>query len=319
MNLIQGAILQAKKIAFGISEQDINAAPFISVKDCNSCATPCEDEDHPHYPSYLKINQEKQLLYSVKPYTRHVLISTSQEDWQSHIDDDKNSLAYHLSKAIDEGRRRIKADGGNDPEKVLITNSSRKPEQWEGPGWQVIILPDQIVVDNVTPEQCDDFFDAFLKSPVGSSSIHAGDSGQPETCTPIDQHQVHAGETTFIAKRWLPKAAIMICSHKRRDKRCGITAPVLRKEFMRILRSKNIYGDGEGDVEIWMISHIGGHKFAGNVIVHKSEGQAIWYGRVEPCHSQAIVEATIERGEIIREIYRGSMNGSFDGQKKLVW
>lgn len=62
-----------------------------------------------------------------------------------------------------------------------------------------------------------------------------------------------------------------------------------------------------------------GHKLAGNVIVHRREGMAVWYGRVDPCHAQAIVETTIEQGEVIRELYRGSMDGSFNAQKKLAW
>ncbi|KAF8979084.1 hypothetical protein BGZ46_005824 [Entomortierella lignicola] len=314
MNTMQGLFLKAKRLATGSQEQDIYAAPFISVDDCHGCANPCQDEDHPHYPSYLKVNRDRPILYSVKPYTRHVLISTGQEDWESHIEDDRNSLAYHLHKAIEEGQRRSKEEsGGRDSERILVTASSRKAEDWDGPGWQVIVLPDQLVINNVTPEQCGAFFDAFLKPAVGTVTL--------ETPTPevSNQYQVQSRDTTFKVKRWLPKAAIMICSHKKRDKRCGVTAPILRKEFMRVLRSKDLYGDCEGDVEIWMVSHIGGHKFAGNVIVHKSEGQAIWYGRVEPCHSQPIVEATIERGEVIRELYRGSMVGSFDQQKKIAW
>lgn len=63
-----------------------------------------------------------------------------------------------------------------------------------------------------------------------------------------------------------------------------------------------------------------GHKFAGNVIVHKSEGMAVWYGRVDPCHCQAIVDVTIEQGQVIQELYRGSMVGSFNlSKKKLAW
>ncbi|KAF9961585.1 hypothetical protein BGZ65_010478 [Modicella reniformis] len=311
MNIVQGVILKAKKLMNGSEEQDLSVSPFISMSDCHSCTSPCQDEDHPHYPSYLKINQDKPLLYSVKSYTRHVLISTGKDDWESHIDSDKSSLAYHLSRAIDDGQRRLReTNDGKEPEKIMLTNTSRHAEDWEGPGWQVIILPDHIVVNNVTPEQCDDFFEAFLKPAVGS-----------DTLVDAEDHdaQVQAGKTTFVAHRWKAKAAVMICSHKKRDKRCGVTAPILRKEFIRILRSKNLYGDGEGDVEIWMVSHIGGHKFAGNVIVHRSEGQAVWYGRVEPCHSQAIIDSTIERGKIIRELYRGSMSGSFDHRKKLAW
>ncbi|KAI1317853.1 hypothetical protein EDD11_007655 [Mortierella claussenii] len=309
MNLVQGIFLKAKKFATGSQEQDLSVSPFISVKDCHGCSSPCNDEDHPHYPSYLKVNSDRPLLYSMKPYSRHVLISTGQDDWEPHIDDNKGSLAFHLSRSIDEGQKRIKEETGCDTERIMVTNSSRKAENWDGPGWQVIILPDQIVINNLTTEQCDDFFDAFLRPPVGSLTLQSSHSSE-----------VHAGQTTFLALRWMPKAAIMICSHKKRDKRCGVTAPILRKEFLRILRSKDIYGDCEGDVEIWMVSHIGGHKFAGNVIVHKSEGLAVWYGRVEPCHSQAIVEATIERGEVIRELYRGSMNGSFNNEaKKTAW
>ncbi|KAG0369559.1 hypothetical protein BGZ54_009620 [Gamsiella multidivaricata] len=322
MNVVQGLILKAKRLATGSQEQDLTTSPFISVSDCHGCTSPCQDEDHPRYPSYLKINQDKPLLYSVKPYTRHVLISTGKEDWESHIESEKNSLAYYLSRAIDEGQKRIKSERTDDgPERILLTNSSRKAEDWEGPGWQVIILPDQIVVNNVTPEQCDDFFDAFLKPAVGS--INLADpvlpEQEPEQWSSSRISKATAGKTTFFAHCWQPKAAIMICSHRKRDKRCGVTAPILRKEFLRILRSKDLYGDCEGDVEIWMVSHIGGHKFAGNVIVHKQEGLAVWYGRVEPCHSQAIVEATVERGEIIRELYRGSMNNSFDQRRKIAW
>ncbi|KAF9956239.1 hypothetical protein BGZ70_009993 [Mortierella alpina] len=428
------------------SDGDQDSIPYVSASDCNACPTPCQDQDHPHYPSYLKIDQETPLLNSTRTYTRHVLISTGQEDWEASIYDDKDSLAPHLQKAIDDGQERLKqANGGKDLPRIVLTNSSRVCEHWGGPGWQVIVLPDHIVVNNVTPEQCDDFFEAFLKPSVGTTvapgtavgsmttsalavekdlgqasrpqlgrnvcstttsavtatatsnsnstpssslpqdgrtSLSAAYSSSHTTFTtttttttisttdsisfqhehdderahehkdkhlqnngsvhhmqqqqqqqeqqqnhrhhhhhaPDQTREVTAGKTTFIAHRWQPAAALMICSHKRRDKRCGVTAAILKKEFTRILRSKDIYGDGEGDVEIWLISHIGGHKFAGNVIVHKSNGLAVWYGRVEPCHADAIVETTLEKGQVIKELYRGSMMGSFDPHhKKTAW
>ncbi|KAF9085922.1 hypothetical protein BGX23_009294 [Mortierella sp. AD031] len=395
------------------SDEDKNI-PYISSEDCHACPTPCQDEDHPHYPSYLKIDHEMPLLHSMKPYIRHVLISTGQDDWDAHIDSDPTQLAHHMQKAINEGQQRLKAEnGGRDPPRIVLTNSSRRAETWDGPGWQVVILPDQIVVNNVVPEQCEDFFEAFLRPAVGAvfdgpvtitaivNGHHDGEyqvekdgeqhqqssvsisAGVPEvssaSSTSTEQtadgstrtittttttttktlktltsstsnssihttastdddntyyhHATHdttrevtAGLTTFLAHRWLPRSAIMICSHGKRDNRCSKTAPLLKKQFLQVLRQKDIYGDAEGDVEIWLISHIGGHKFAGNVIVHRSEPQdktsmAIWYGRVEPCHARAIVEVSIERGEVIRELYRGSMLGSFDPskKKKVAW
>ncbi|KAG0343616.1 hypothetical protein BG004_005137 [Podila humilis] len=387
MNYAKGIFLKVKKTIFS-AEEDINAPPFISAADCNACAAPCTEQDHPHYPSFLKINQDMPLLYSVKPYTRHVLISTGKEDWDAHIEDDKTSLAHHLSKAIDAaGQSWLPPSSG----RILLTNSSRLAETWDGPGWQVLVLPDRILVENVTIDQCDDFVEAFLKTPYQPSSTRSkkekegsgggvavneektsvSKEGEEEeevfkedvrveplslsvaasalatttieastspteastattittittTTTPAEtsaatyhlpddsSRTVRVGQSDFVVQEWKPKAAIMICSHKKRDKRCGVTAPILGKEFKRILRAKDLYGTLEGDVEIWMISHIGGHKFAGNVIVHMNEGMAVWYGRVEPCHAQAIVDATVERGEIIRELYRGCMKGSFE-------
>ncbi|KAF8982200.1 hypothetical protein BGZ46_001625 [Entomortierella lignicola] len=373
------------------TEEDI---PYVSVADCNACPAPCPDQDHLHYPSYLKMDYETPLLHSMKPYGRHVLISTGKDDWEHSIDEEKDSLAHYLQKAIEAGQQRLRdANDGKDVPRIILTNTSRMSETWDGPGWQVIVLPDNIVVNNVTPEQCDDFFDAFLMPAVGtvgpkssdlvyevekdqganvnhnlqngnrststsstskieetheggittrtttttttiktaianiSSTSHSISSEEEEQDakhrllhhTEDVTREVIAGNTTFLAHKWQPKAVVMICSHRKRDKRCGVTAPILKKEFTRILRSKDIYGDCAGDVEIWLISHIGGHKFAGNVIVHKSEGAAIWYGRVEPCHAQAIVDVTIEKGEVIKELYRGSMIGSFENRKKVAW
>ncbi|CAJ0915458.1 20698_t:CDS:2 [Entrophospora sp. SA101] len=52
------------------------------------------------------------------------------------------------------------------------------------------------------------------------------------------------------------------------------------------------------------------YKFAGNVIVYR-DGQGIWYGRVIPCHVESIIESTVIEGKVIKDLYRGSMNGSF--------
>ncbi|KAF9904263.1 hypothetical protein EC991_002866 [Linnemannia zychae] len=345
MNYVQKIFLTAKRVAMGGAEVDIDAPPFVGLPDCSACPNPCDDDDHPHYPSYLKINQTMPLLHSVKSYERHVLISTGKEDWEGHIDSDKSSLAFYLQNAIDKGQQRLRdSDDGHTVYRIVLTNSSRMADTWDGPGWQVVVLPDQLVINNVTPEQCDDFFEAFLKPPVGT--VSQGTTGSnvggaathskgsitstqdsttsPSASTEGDQgsgpvsREVHAGKTTFTAHRWQAKAAIMICSHKKRDKRCGVTAAILKKEFTRILRSKDLLGDAEGDVEIWLVSHIGGHKFAGNVIVHRG-GASVWYGRVEPCHSQAIVDATIERGEIIRELYRGGANDHIHAYKQVTW
>jgi (2Fe-2S) ferredoxin len=71
---------------------------------------------------------------------------------------------------------------------------------------------------------------------------------------------------------------------------------------------------------VGLISHIGGHKFAGNVIVylpprlktddgeaHPLAGHGIWYGRVEPRHVEGIISETILKGRVIEELFRGGI------------
>ena len=71
---------------------------------------------------------------------------------------------------------------------------------------------------------------------------------------------------------------------------------------------------------VGLISHIGGHKFAGNLILyvpprtktvngqpHALAGCGIWYGRVEPKHVEGIIQETILGGKIIEDLFRGGI------------
>lgn len=105
-------------------------------------------------------------------------------------------------------------------------------------------------------------------------------------------------------------ATILICGHRGRDVRCGILGPLLREQFQSELKRRGIVG------EVHVISHIGGHKYAGNVIIylppsargHRLAGTGIWYGRVDTTKVEGIVEETIVGGRIIYELFRGGIS-----------
>lgn len=122
---------------------------------------------------------------------------------------------------------------------------------------------------------------------------------------------------------------ILICGHGGRDMRCGVMAPVLETEFHRALRavwfdSVGCEGgrlDGTGHANVGLISHVGGHKYAGNIIVyippemtsstgtlHPLAGKGIWYGRIEPKHVQGIVEETVLGGRVVTDHFRGGID-----------
>ena len=103
---------------------------------------------------------------------------------------------------------------------------------------------------------------------------------------------------------------VLICGHGSRDTRCGILGPLLQAEFRRILPQC-----GFDDAEVELVSHVGGHKFAGNVIVyvppsfgrHELSGVGVWYGRVDPGQVERIVRATILEGKIVEDLFRGGL------------
>lgn len=114
---------------------------------------------------------------------------------------------------------------------------------------------------------------------------------------------------------------IFICGHGGRDQRCGITGPILKEQFNQIMASSFKTTELFDQWTTELISHIGGHKFAGNVIIylprpsvagwerHPLAGMGVWYGRVEPKHVEGIVKETILRGRIIKEHFRGGIDG----------
>lgn len=119
---------------------------------------------------------------------------------------------------------------------------------------------------------------------------------------------------------------VLICGHGGRDVRCGVMGPLLRGKFREVLNADGFpvtespptENDEAGKARVGLISHIGGHKFAGNVIVyvppgmdggrHPLAGCAVWYGRVDENHVEGIVGATVRRGEIIGELFRGGID-----------
>ncbi|KAG9501170.1 hypothetical protein J7337_006854 [Fusarium musae] len=85
-------------------------------------------------------------------------------------------------------------------------------------------------------------------------------------------------------------------------------------------------GEGKTTARVGLISHIGGHKFAGNVIIylppdlkmgdapHPLAGCGIWYGRVDPKNVEGIVKETILKGNVVADMFRGGI----DAEHKML-
>ena len=82
--------------------------------------------------------------------------------------------------------------------------------------------------------------------------------------------------------------------------RCGYCGPILAKLFTQQVAARGL----AGAVTVRRTSHVGGHEYAGNVIVYP-EGD--WYGYVTPADVDRILEQHVLGGEIVDDRWRGRM------------
>lgn len=173
----------------------------------------------------------------------------------------------------------------------------------------VLLFPSFTFVDCVSSANVRDLIDAFIDIPQSPSS------------TPGELSSTQKTSPNLPARPCPHDYVVLLCSHKRRDARCGITAPLIKKEFERHLRGNGLYRDLEderpGGVGIYFVSHVGGHKFAANVLVYrKKEQQMIWLARVRPEHCEGIVKYTILQGKVVHP--ESQLRGGFDRMRGLT-
>lgn len=93
---------------------------------------------------------------------------------------------------------------------------------------------------------------------------------------------------------------LVVCTHGKRDRCCAKNGQPLYDALRRETESG----------WVWQSTHVGGDRFAGNVVVLP---QGLYYGRVEPTHVDALLEAHAS-GRIDMEHYRGRAAYSFPVQ-----
>jgi (2Fe-2S) ferredoxin len=166
----------------------------------------------------------------------------------------------------------------------------------------VLLLPSFTFVDHVTNRDIPELVTRFVDA--GGDSSSDADPGSSLTSRPCRHDYV-----------------VLLCSHKRRDARCGISAPLIKRELERHLRPAGLYRDVDderpGGVGIYFVSHVGGHKFSANMLVYrKQDAQLIWLARVRPEHCEGIVKYTILQGKVVHP--ESQLRGGFDRTRGLT-
>lgn len=313
-------------------------------------------------PEGLPIDHEQTLNGTMAAYAQQILVCTGKEDWTSRIENDGDGEGWG---GLVRGLKALLGRGGKYSDvcmlsvssktaynvvnnflqpynNILVTNSSFPPAAEASSSFisSAFLFPSfkyfpSIPVNVSQSEETDVDLSTFVRAFLLPEKLNNMHSSLPSS--------KRAGLTRSpdLASKF-PNAidikhspTILICGHGGRDMRCGTIGPPLKAQFQHVLRSRGFSSAGIESIvdrpdhaNIGLISHIGGHKYAGNVIIYippgmtvnaggstapsPLAGKGIWYGRVEPRHVEGIVEETVIHGRVVTDHFRGGIN--IDGE-----
>ncbi|CAI9111470.1 OLC1v1011695C1 [Oldenlandia corymbosa var. corymbosa] len=271
--------IQSRKQALMTSTTENNSAPI-------SSAAPAENSSAPSYAAVVAAGNDdvdskfgfkrpemyqSSLAGSVHPYQRHVFLCyKSHDSWPDRLEASvEDPLPQLLAAAFKARNKDMKV-------KTLLTICEGR-EDLELTDGDVLIFPEMIKYRGLKESDVDGFIDDVL---VNGKPWAAG------------VQEVLSGSYVFV------------CAHNKRDRRCGVCGPILIEKFKEEIESKNL----KSQVSVTACSHVGGHKYAGNMIIFSTnaEGEIAghWFGYVTPDDVSDLLDRHIGKGEIIERIWR---------------
>lgn len=142
----------------------------------------------------------------------------------------------------------------------------------DGDPYDLLVFPDGVEYEGVGERDW-----GFVRE----SHLKAGQVAEPLDPEPLEGFHVTA------------------CTHMARDERCGRCGPLLVEAFREAAEER-----GYDDVTVHGSTHVGGHRFAGNVLVYPG---GVWYGYVQPEDVGTILEHHVDEGAVWPDKYRGEM------------
>ncbi|KAI1827283.1 Sucrase/ferredoxin-like-domain-containing protein [Xylaria intraflava] len=255
-SLLRFATGREAPVAADMAQLFSSTDPAVDGDDCNHDCESC----HISYPRGFKIDESDVLYGYVRGWSTHVIVATGKSDWVRDVEDEKGSVMEALGEAADPTNGRLMISASNMP------TPSHKSDYSEPT--TAILLPAFTVIENITPAAVPLLISDYINhaptstSPLGPITL-PGSLSLPNL---PDAQQV-------LARPSPHRALILLCSHKTRDARCGQSAPLLRKELERHLRPMGLYRDLDderpGGVGIYFINHVGGHKYAANMMIYR--------------------------------------------------
>lgn len=254
--------------------------------ECDSCST--------KFPSNLSFDDPKTLIGSTLPYGMHIVVPTNKADWSHDALGEADTLPHSVGKWAEVSN----IEGLDNSSKVKVTVSSQSSIELETESdymdlkkGDLLILPFFVWVKGVHFSEAAQVLDAVIPDLL---------SFRDNELKTIPKNAYGEKSDVFIEAD-VNHSYIFMCSHKTRDKRCGITAPIMKREMEMHLRDLGLHRDASDDrpggVRVAYVNHIGGHKYAANVIIYsKHTGNNIWLARCQPLNVIPIIDECIVNG-----------------------
>lgn len=230
------------------------------------------------------------LYETAKSSDLHFLVSTGKTDWEHDAFAEQNTIlgifAEKSRKFGEDNKISVSNNVTNFPLDIMDGDSITLNKL------DVLLQPWFVWIKGFTKENMDEIFKVI--------SEIVGECKKDESLRGTEALMLVKGLKNFTGvkvEKDLNKAYILLCSHRTRDKKCGITAPLMKKEFESELKEHDFYRDAsdnrEGGVSVIFVNHVGGHKFAANVLVYNKHGEFVWFAKCNPTNVKFIVNETV--------------------------
>ncbi|KAL6950952.1 hypothetical protein ACO0QE_000235 [Hanseniaspora vineae] len=296
----------------GNSPDELNAKELSEINDCldlcsddtkHECLGDNDGTDNAYAREQkvwdsMKIETETKLYGSSTPSNLQIIIPTSVHDWKhdalSETYDEK-SVPYQVSEFI-----KKHGDGKDSQGEVfkITGNCSSLPiqdildiEYMKLRKSDLLLLPYFIWIRGINYDDVVEKLSAML--PLLQD--YSLSKGSPHTVASKQELIVKLQKIHPQVYSSDKQCCVLLCSHTTRDKRCGKTAPILKKTFESELmkyngddteeeeeqksqQTRDLYVPNDQDpmsknkVMIVFINHIGGHKFVANCQVYLQKG-----------------------------------------------
>lgn len=274
--------MNALQNLFKRTNRDEEISKIVPLADCSHDCVSCTTK----FPSSVKI-EDIDMYNSAKPTACHFVVPTGKSDWIHEATSTPNTVENAVVQWIESKHSKglFTTEGTIKCSTSSLPIDLMDPTCVNGERGDILIMPFFVWLRAVDAGSVCDVLTEVIPKLIAA---RANDSEPPTEALgyKLDKSPAHS--------------YIFLCSHKTRDKRCGVTAPLMKREMDNRLRDTGHYrdvgDDSAGGVHVSFTNHLGGHKFAANVIVYLRTGEVLWLAKCTPANAKPIIDETVLGG-----------------------